>query len=39
MISNWFGAGKMEIYRRVEKGSLHFVESANGALLICRRRL
>ena len=33
------GVAPREIYRRVENGALHFLESANGALLICCRRL
>ena len=29
------GVTPREIYRRIEQGSLHFVESENGSLLIC----
>jgi hypothetical protein len=29
------GITPREIYRRIEAGSLHFTEGANGSLLVC----
>jgi hypothetical protein len=33
------GSSVREIYRRVEAGQIHFSESGDGLLLICRRSL
>jgi len=33
------GTDARAIFRKVESGQIHFIESANGALLICKRSL
>jgi hypothetical protein len=37
--ANIAGTDARLIFRRVESGEIHFIESANGALLICEQSL